>query len=68
MTLLPCPFCGATPQPSACLVLTDPSGKWGAVECRCGARGPDVRTGYARDVTAWAEVAASEWNRRGQKP
>jgi transcription elongation factor Elf1 len=68
ITLSPCPFCGETPATPACLVLTDPSGKWGAIECTyCGARSPDVRTQY-QPVEAWGNDAANEWNRREVAP
>jgi len=60
-----CPFCGKVfvnpPEPS---YVTDGSGKWGAIECgMCGARGPDVRTGY-KLFAEWRDEAVKAWNRR----
>lgn len=54
----PCPFCGGEGKPA----LSD-GVKWGCIECDCGARGPDVRTGYG-PVEEWAERAWAEWDRR----
>ena len=43
--------------------------KWGGVSCGdCGARGPEVRTGYYIDPgpkrTEWEADAVEEWNKR----
>jgi hypothetical protein len=63
--LLACPFCGQIPDQPDCYRVPDGTGgKWGRVECGCGACGPDVRTGYYTTVDRWAADAAQEWNRR----
>ena len=64
--LLPCPFCGETPEQPACFYVPDGAGgKWGCVFCsKCGAQSGDVRTGYYTDVSHWAADAAEEWNQR----
>jgi len=60
---LPCPFCGGKDDDLRAH-STDGSGKWGFIECMpCGARGPDIRTGYT-DEPEWRDRAISEWNRR----
>lgn len=39
--------------------------KWGYAACSCGARGPDVRTGYdAGSQAAWRVEAITAWNTR----
>lgn len=60
----PCPFCGGTsgstrPDP-------EQGDKWGFAECLgCGARGPEVRTGYDTSFAApWRAEAIAAWNRR----
>jgi Lar family restriction alleviation protein len=63
--IIPCPFCGETPAPGE--VGTDESGKWGFVECGCGARGPDVRTGY-QPSPLWEVAAVEAWNTRAEIP
>jgi len=62
----PCPFCGATAKTGDIWPWQDSTqAKWGAVLCGCGARGPDVRTGYAKpEEMAWYEDAIQEWNTR----
>jgi Lar family restriction alleviation protein len=60
---LPCPFCGAFGD-DLHTATVDGGGKWGLIECgSCGARGPDVRTGY-EDAPMWRDDAIAEWNRR----
>ena len=39
--------------------------KWGYAACSCGARGPDVRTGYdGGSQAAWRVEAITAWNTR----
>jgi Lar family restriction alleviation protein len=69
MTVLvkPCPFCGDV---KTLRTIADPNqgGKWGYIECGiCGARGPEMRTGYL-DPKHWRHRAIDEWNRREVKP
>lgn len=63
----PCPFCGSTN------VATYPDQsqgtKWGYAECECGARSPEVRTGYDVSPEAeWRKTAIYAWNDRFQEP
>jgi predicted RNA-binding Zn-ribbon protein involved in translation (DUF1610 family) len=60
----PCPFCGAESTATA-MHCGD---KFGAVYCEsCGARGPDVRTGYnARANAPWRTNAVRAWNHRAR--
>jgi len=60
--LLPCPWCGETPDVStdASFRLTD-GVKYGALQC-CVV-GPEVRTDY-KDLPHWRERAISAWNDR----
>jgi len=60
--LLPCPWCGETPDVSneASFRLTD-GVKYGALQC-CVV-GPEVRTDY-KDVPHWRERAIAAWNDR----
>lgn len=60
--LLPCPWCGETPDVStdASFRLTD-GVKYGALQC-CVV-GPEVRTDY-KDVPHWRERAIAAWNER----
>jgi hypothetical protein len=60
--LLPCPWCGETPDVSndASFRLTD-GVKYGALQC-CVV-GPEVRTDY-KDVPHWREAAIAAWNDR----
>ena len=66
----PCPFCGAcdatlkraTTREWGSFVETQGT-KWGAYQCGCTARGPEVRTGYG-SLDEWAPAAIEEWNRR----
>lgn len=62
----PCPFCGDTPGEDA-HTLTDGGFKYGAIQCGCGAIGPDVRTDY-KDWPHWKDAAIREWNTRAQLP
>ncbi|MBU0901921.1 MAG: Lar family restriction alleviation protein [Gammaproteobacteria bacterium] len=62
----PCPFCGDTPGEDA-HTLTDGGFKYGAIQCGCGAIGPDVRTEY-KDWPHWKDAAIREWNTRAQLP
>ena len=63
---LPCPFCGGAGEPQ--FENRIPRGKWAFIECvGCGAKGPDVRTGYA-DIEEWRDDAVKEWNRRVSAP
>ena len=59
----PCPFCGDT-----CASCQATGAKWGAVVCgNCGARGPEVRTGYDISENApWHDQAYKEWNTRSE--
>lgn len=60
--LLPCPFCGETPDIDNPATFQDSQGtKWGAVVCCC--TGPEVRTGY-QSVEHWKANAIEAWNRR----
>jgi Lar family restriction alleviation protein len=59
----PCPFCGSSAEYIKPVTDT-PAGKWGYMECgNCGARGPDVRTGY-RPPDHWEDEAIVQWNQR----
>ena len=60
-TLKPCGFCG-----ELCAGFDysgDPSQKYGAVICGCGAQGPEVRI-EKYGSTDWYPMAAKEWNER----
>lgn len=58
---IPCPFCGSKQVSSQ--EDSQTAGKWGFVGCGCGARGPDVRTGYDFTPRAeWRADAVSQWN------
>ncbi len=60
----PCPFCGETPEyDDATWFDTDCITKWGFLECACGARGPDIRTGY-ENLPHWKDDAIKAWNKR----
>jgi hypothetical protein len=62
VALLPCPFCGETPDINNPATFASNQGdKWGAVVCCC--TGPEVRTGY-QAVGFWMDDAITEWNRR----
>jgi hypothetical protein len=64
--LLPCPFCGETPDASGNYTFVETDGpKWGAVRC-CGT-GPEVRTGYG-PVDEWRDDAIAAWNERKAPP
>jgi hypothetical protein len=64
--LLPCPFCGETPDVSGNYTFVETDGpKWGAVRC-CGT-GPEVRTGYG-PVDDWRDDAIAAWNERKAPP
>ncbi len=55
-----CRWCNMTPQ----YFYMSQGYKWGGVECDCGARGPDTRTGYDESEGAeWHLEAIREWNR-----
>jgi Lar family restriction alleviation protein len=63
--LKPCPFCGGE------LGITtsfdhEQGDKWGYASCgECAARGPEVRTQYAREHDApWHYEAIAAWNTR----
>lgn len=63
--LLPCPFC--TEGKTASTYFDHEQGdKWGYASCdACGARGPEVRTGYSRaDNAPWRAEAITAWNTR----
>lgn len=58
---IPCPFCGS--KQVSTQEDSQTGGKWGFVGCGCGARGPDVRTGYDFTPRAeWRADAVSQWN------
>lgn len=58
---IPCPFCGS--KQVSTQEDSQTGGKWGFVGCGCGARGPDVRTGYDFTPRAeWRSDAVSGWN------
>ena len=60
--LLPCPFCGETPDVNNPHTFQSNQGdKWGYVVCCCC--GPEVRTGYG-PVETWRDDAIAAWNRR----
>lgn len=61
--MLPCPFCGFVPTIDHIHADENQGTKWGGVNCDCGVKGPEVRTGY-RPVIEWGHHAAHEWNRR----
>lgn len=62
MTLLPCPFCGTTPDiDNPATFQTNQGTKWGFVVCCCN--GPEVRTGY-QEASEWRDDAIKEWNTR----
>ena len=64
--LLPCPWCGESPDPASPHTFQDSQGtKWGSVVCCCV--GPEVRTGY-QDVEHWRDDAAQSWNERVADP
>ncbi len=64
--LLPCPFCGETPDINDPLTFQMPmTSKWGCVVCCCN--GPEVRTGYMK-VENWKWKAIKEWNTRSHPP
>lgn len=70
--LSPCPFCGASDLDRIDSLNTDSGnraeiGKWGWVECGCGARGPDVRALWGHNE-GWQEDAIAAWNRRAVPP
>ena len=60
--LKPCPFCGDIPSENS-HALTDGGFKYGAIQCGCGALGPDVRTEY-KDWPHWRDAAFAAWNER----
>jgi Lar family restriction alleviation protein len=60
--LLPCPFCGETPNPDDPLTFQMNQGdKWGFVVCCC--QGPEVRTEY-HTLEHWKQKAIDAWNTR----
>lgn len=60
--LLPCPFCGQTPDIANPATFQDSQGtKYGAVVCCC--TGPEVHTGYG-PVEDWRDEAIEAWNDR----
>lgn len=60
--LLPCPFCGNTPDVDEPETFQTPvTCKWGCVTCCC--YGPDVRTGYG-PLKDWKADAIKAWNKR----
>lgn len=60
IVFLPCPFCG-----SSVINFDNDNRKWGYVECECGARGPEIRTGYdLSDQAKWRMEAVEKWNKR----
>jgi len=62
--LKPCPFCGGGDVITA--VDHEQGSKWGYAGCdACGARCPEVRTGYDTAYDAlWRAEAISAWNTR----
>lgn len=64
--LLPCPFCGQTPDINGLHTFQSSQGtKWGSVVCCC--TGPEVRTGYGH-VDEWRQDAIDAWNTRAARP
>ncbi len=64
--LLPCPFCGETPDVNNKWTFAMPETyKYGCVVCCCF--GPDVRTCY-RDAEYWRDDAIEAWNTRVAPP
>lgn len=60
--LLPCPFCGLTPDANDPASFTqEKQPKWGRVVCCI--EGPEVRAGYA-PLEEWKDAAIAAWNRR----
>ena len=59
-----CPFCGRTGASTE--IDSGQGSKWESAFCvHCGARGPDVRTGYDQSPDAhWRQEAIAAWNRR----
>jgi hypothetical protein len=64
--LLNCPFCDDVVTKDHC-ALVDGGYKYGSILCGCGARGPDVRTGY-KSAEHWGADAIKEWNTRAPTP
>ena len=62
-----CPFCGS--DNTSTHQDMEVAGKWGYAMCgTCGARGPEVRTGYDESLTApWRDEAVGLWNQRISK-
>lgn len=66
--MLPCPFCGETPNRQSIILDENQGMKWGSVVCECGARGPEVRTHRKVDGSEkWHDTAIKEWNTRKLK-
>lgn len=60
--VLPCPFCGQTPDVSnPATFVADQGGKWGHIVCCCA--GPEVRTDY-KPLEYWKQDAIDAWNKR----
>lgn len=60
----PCPFCGETPDANCRQSFTpEVQPKWAFVECSCGARGPEIRTGY-KSWQVWKVDAIAAWDDR----
>jgi hypothetical protein len=62
LELLPCPFCGQTPDVSSPAAFsTGDQFKYGWVQCCIS--GPEVRTEY-KDIEHWKADAITAWNDR----
>lgn len=63
--ILPCPFCGKTPDATDARSFNlESGGKWGAVQCCI--IGPEVRTRY-EPLESWRDEAIAAWNTRAPK-
>jgi len=61
--LLPCPFCGETPDENEPTTFWHETGsRWAAVVCCI--RGPEIRAGIYAPLEEWKEEAIAAWNER----
>lgn len=60
--VIPCPFCGQTPDiDNPATFDADQGDKWGHIVCCCS--GPEVRTNYM-PLEYWKQDAINAWNER----